>query len=248
MATYAVSDIHGCHDCLMAVLERAAFDPAADELYVLGDIIDRGPQIDLCAQWLVDNRANAADSPVHFLMGNHEEMATWAFAGPWTDFRLNDIDLVPWEINGGRATFEQLQNLDPATVAEFSRIVSTAPKAVELRFGDRLVLLCHAGIRPAEPESEDAEWLIQAGEDLLWIGFEWYRAPEQAPFDVVSGHVPTIRLQRERDLPGCPDDVRAAGEAARMMHWGCRHDIDCGCVYGGSMGLLRLDDWQEFYA
>ena len=248
MSTYAISDIHGCFDRFMAVLELAEFDPADDELYVLGDIVDRGKQIDLCAKWLVDNKANAEDSPIHFLMGNHEEMATWTFEGAWSHFKLNDINLVPWEINGGRKTFEQLQKLDLEIVDAFQRIASKAPKAVKLHIDDRLILLCHAGIRPAEPESEDAEWLIQAEEDLLWIGFDWYCASEQAPFDVVSGHVPTVRLQREENLPGCPDDVRAAGAAALMMHWGCRHDIDCGCVYGGKMGLLRLDDWREFYA
>ena len=49
-------------------------------------------------------------------------------------------------------------------------------------------------------------------------------------------------------MPGCPDEVRANGAMGHMMHWGFKHDIDCGCVFGGNMGLLRLDDWAEFYA
>lgn len=248
MSTYVVSDIHGCFDRFMEVLDLARFDLAHDQLYVLGDVVDRGEQIDLCVQWLVDNRANAQGSPVRFLMGNHEEMATWAFDGAWSKFRLDDVNRPPWEINGGMATLEQLKKLSAATVDEFQRIVTRAPKAETVRIGGELVLLCHAGIRPAEPESEDAEWLIQSAEDLMWIGTEWYGAPEQPPFDVVSGHTPTIALCNMRDLPGCPDAVRATGAAARMMHWGRKHDIDCGCVFGGNMGLLRLDDWQEFYA
>ena len=82
----------------------------------------------------------------------------------------------------------------------------------------------------------------------MWIGNDWYCAPEQPPFDVISGHTPTIGLCRKSDLPGCPDEVREAGSKGLMMHWGYKHDIDCGCVFGGNMGLLRLDDWQEFYA
>ena len=248
MATYAVSDIHGCFDQFMATLALAQFDPAHDELFILGDLVDRGPCVDLCAQWLVDNRANAKDSPIRFLMGNHEEMASWTFLGAWSRFQFDKVNLPPWEINGGTATIRELERLAPATVDAFQRIVEHAPKAATLPIDGRLVLLCHAGIRPAEPEAEDGEWLIQSAEDLMWIGTEWYGAPEQPPFDVVSGHTPTIGLCNERELPGCPDDVRAAGAEARMMHWGRKHDIDCGCVFGGKMGLLRLDDWQEFYA
>lgn len=248
MSVYAVSDIHGCYDQFMAVLDSAQFDPANDQLYILGDIVDRGPQIGLCAQWLVDNKANAKDSPIRFLMGNHEEMASWSFSGAWSRFQFDPVNRPSWEINGGTATIQQLEQLEPATVDAFQRIVTHAPKAATLRFDERLVLLCHAGIRPAEPEAEDGEWLIQSEEDLMWIGVEWYSAPEQPPFDVVSGHTPTIGLCGERELPGCPDEVRAAGAEGRMMHWGRKHDIDCGCVYGGNMGLLRLDDWQEFYA
>ena len=248
MSVYAVSDIHGCYDRFIAVLDSAQFDPASDQLYILGDLVDRGSQIDLCAQWLVDNKANAKGSPVHFLMGNHEEMASWTFLGAWLRFRFDAVNQPSWEINGGTATIQQLQKLDSATVDAFQRIVTRAPKAATLRFGERLVLLCHAGIRPAEPEAEDGEWLIQSEEDLMWIGLDWYGAPEQPPFDVVSGHKPTIGLCHEPELPGCPDDVRAAGANARMMHWGRKHDIDCGCVFGGNMGLLRLNDWQEFYA
>ena len=248
MSVYAVSDIHGCYDRFMAVLDSARFDFSRDQLYVLGDLVDRGPQIDLCVRWLVENEANVQGSPIHFLMGNHEEMASWAFLGAWSRFVFDEVTRPSWELNGGAATVRQLKELEPSIVDAFQRIVEHAPKAVTLRFDGRLVLLCHAGIRPAEPEAEAGEWLIQSAEDLMWIGAEWYGAPEQPPFDVVSGHMPTVALCREHVLPDCPEEVRAAGAEARMMHWGRKHDIDCGCVFGGRMGLLRLDDWREFYA
>lgn len=249
MATYVVSDIHGCYDQFAEVLERAGFSPEeGDELYVLGDLLDRGPQIDRCVQWLVDANANSEGSHVHFIMGNHEEMATWAFVGAWSRFEFDKVNLPMWEINGGTETIEQLRRLDPSTVDAFQRLVTRAPKAATVRIGGELILLCHAGIRPAEPESEEAEWLIQSEEDLMWIGLEWYGAEEQPPFHVVSGHKPVIGLCDYPSLPGCPDEVREGGAAGNMMHWGRKHDIDCGCVYGGKMGLLRLDDWREFYA
>ena len=48
-------------------------------------------------------------------------------------------------------------------------------------------------------------------------------------------------------IPGCPQEVIDEGSTWYMMHWGCKHDIDCGCVYGGRLGILRLQDWEEFY-
>ena len=247
MAVYAVSDIHGCYDAFLAVLDSAGFSDA-DELYILGDLIDRGPHIDRCVDWLVRAGANSPGSNVHFLMGNHEEMAEWAFVGKWARFSFDEVNLGPWRRSGGTKTIEQMRSLDPATVDAFQRIVKHAPKAATVRIGGQLVFLCHAGIRPAEPESETGEWLIQSEDDLLWIGAEWYCAEEQPPFHVVSGHTPVIGLCQWSHVPGCPDEVRANGAMGHMMHWGFKHDIDCGCVFGGNMGLLRLDDWEEFYA
>ena len=40
---YAVSDIHGCYRQYKEVLEKIAFSDE-DTLYVLGDVLDRGPE------------------------------------------------------------------------------------------------------------------------------------------------------------------------------------------------------------
>ena len=42
MSTYAVSDIHGCFDEFIQLLELIKFVPGDDTLYVLGDAADRG--------------------------------------------------------------------------------------------------------------------------------------------------------------------------------------------------------------
>lgn len=44
MATWVVGDIQGCLDCLLDLLARARFDPAADRLYAVGDLVNRGPR------------------------------------------------------------------------------------------------------------------------------------------------------------------------------------------------------------
>jgi bis(5'-nucleosyl)-tetraphosphatase (symmetrical) len=43
LAVYAVGDVQGCKDALQALLEQVRFDPACDELWSVGDVVNRGP-------------------------------------------------------------------------------------------------------------------------------------------------------------------------------------------------------------
>ncbi len=43
MATYAVGDLQGCLEPLQQLLQQVQFDPASDRLWLVGDLINRGP-------------------------------------------------------------------------------------------------------------------------------------------------------------------------------------------------------------
>ena len=66
--TYVMSDLHGMYDRFIAMLEKIDFSDS-DELFIIGDIIDRGERP-------VDILEYVMDKPnITVLLGNHEVMA-----------------------------------------------------------------------------------------------------------------------------------------------------------------------------
>lgn len=67
MARFAIGDIQGCFSELMALLAQVNFDPSCDELFSVGDIVNRGPQSLEVLRWMYTHR-----DAVHLVLGNHD--------------------------------------------------------------------------------------------------------------------------------------------------------------------------------
>lgn len=67
MATYLIGDIQGCFDDLLALLEQAHFQPHIDNLYLAGDLVARGPD-SLSVLRYVKNLGEHG----HTVLGNHD--------------------------------------------------------------------------------------------------------------------------------------------------------------------------------
>ncbi len=65
--TFAVGDIQGCYDSLRCLLDSVAFNPKKDQLWVVGDLVNRGPQSLATLRFLKDLGKHGK-----FVLGNHD--------------------------------------------------------------------------------------------------------------------------------------------------------------------------------
>lgn len=246
MATFLVSDIHGQNLAFKKALQNAFFSPQkGDRLFVLGDMVDRGPQ---SKEVLFDLFAlrQAYPQQVTLLKGNHEQMLE-----DWLRGQGNPE--IYLRFNGGDATIRSLLENHPLRRAFVSSLPSpkeqeearqvilsryptllpalaALPLYVELpadaQTGAPAVLLVHAGIRPGIPLTQ------QRTEDLLWIREPFYEQYDgQTP--IVFGHTPVNRL------PG----YRGSGPWKRDNIVG----IDGGAGYRRGVMLVKWPSLQTIF-
>ena len=67
MSTYVIGDLHGCHAEFVALLDKLAFNPAHDRLWLVGDLVNRGPGSLECLR-----EARQLGGSVSCVLGNHD--------------------------------------------------------------------------------------------------------------------------------------------------------------------------------
>lgn len=231
---YAVADIHGRYDKYAGLLRRIDLKPS-DTLYVLGDMIDRGPD-GLKILRDISMRPNI----VPFL-GNHEYAAITCL--PWLMEELTEENTEPdvllwrlksirgWQSDGGDRTIEEFRKLSPEARRDVLDILEDLTVYEETEAGGREFVLVHAGLGGFSPgkalDDYELDELILSRPD-----------PGQAYFPdryLVFGHTPTTCY-----TGACPED-------ARIFRKGNLIDIDCGCASGGPLGCVCLDTLEEIY-
>ncbi len=185
LRVYAIGDVHGCLDQLVALHWAIAADLAArpvDEsvLIHLGDYVDRGPDSAGVIWLLTGSVAPPVDRRVD-LQGNHEAMMLSALSGQPRPAGL-------WVDNGGDATLESYGVPHDALPDEWVQGVPLAHRqwmgARPMTHGEGGYLFVHAGIRPGR------RIVRQTPEDLLWIREPFLSSQERHPLVVVHGHTP----------------------------------------------------------
>lgn len=217
---YVTADIHGCYKQFMQLLKKIKFSDN-DTLYILGDIIDRGPEPLKMIQYVMSHEN------IKMLKGNHEDMMNTFFESN----RFSDYAL--WKRNGGDITHSQIIALPEDEQKEIIEFTKNLP----LYFFVDDFILVHAGIYPkaVDPDETDEDNMeLQEDYDFAWIRDEFIFNRTNLKKTVIFGHTPT---------PFINGDIK-------IWHDKVYKDkicIDCGCVYGGNLACINLDTMQEIY-
>jgi bis(5'-nucleosyl)-tetraphosphatase (symmetrical) len=67
VATYAIGDVQGCYQELRELLEKLVFNPKKDQLWLLGDLINRGPENLEVVRYIMSLGSSACT-----VLGNHD--------------------------------------------------------------------------------------------------------------------------------------------------------------------------------
>ncbi len=169
-----IGDVHGHYKGLMTLLE--AIEPGTeDQVYFLGDLIDRGPD---SAE--VVNFVQA--SPYISLLGNHEQLMLDAFPKGGTYAPA----LQAWLHSGGRSTVASYGDIN--VLLKHLDWFKTLPTHLDL--GD--IWLVHAGVNPGR--TLEAQTL----QDYCWIRDEFHSSTQPYFTDklIITGHTITFTLPK----------------------------------------------------
>lgn len=264
MATYAIGDLQGCYDPLARLLDYLDFSPERDRLWFVGDLVNRGPQ-SLEVLRFVKGLGHAAVT----VLGNHDlhlAMQAAGFGKANKEDTLGAIlaapdreDLLSWlraqplfHVEGGWAMVHA--GLLPAWNVAQAQALSDEVSAA-LTAPDYLDFL--ANMWGSEP---DAWHDGLAGWDRLRVVVNaMTRMRFVTPDGRMEFRAPGAKGPPERGPAGClpwfdAPGRRSADHAIVCGHWsalGFRQTdrllaLDSGCLWGGSLTAVRLEDRRVF--
>lgn len=230
---YIIADIHGCYPEFMELLGKIGFCDD-DELFVLGDAMDRGPEPIKVIQDLM-SRPN-----VSYILGNHDDMMLQSLKKLAVDISeaslidLSDDDFISyyhWLREGGNTTEEQFRQLSHEERRDVLDFLECAPAYEMIEDDGKLYIMVHAGIHNFDPEKEMDEYNPS---DFLWERIDYTKQyfPSEHIF-LVTGHTPTMMIREDQK----PLVYKKNGHIA----------LDCGCVFGGNLSAYCIETGEVTY-
>lgn len=233
-----MSDLHGQFVLLQLMLEKIEFTPE-DELYILGDIMDRGPNaIDI--YYFVKEMPN-----IHMIKGNHEIMMKQSMERA---LELNDLDsdlnnpYRLWKTNGGDKTvnsirdflqkdgisYEEYVGFRNDFIQELIDFVNDLPDYYRLDYQGKKYVFVHAGVDPEAESLEDCD-----PELMAWIREYFYLSECNPEYTYIFGHTPLTFINEDHSFNVWYDP-----------DWGNKIGIDGGLAVGdkGQLNCLCLTD------
>ena len=260
MANYLIGDVQGCDAALQRLLEKIAFSPSRDSLFLLGDLVNRGPD-----SLAVLRRLMGYGDAARSLLGNHDLHLLAIAHGVRKPHRNDTLDGI-------------LHAVDRPALLDW---LCQQRLALLEKFGNEEILMVHAGVLPAwsatktialaneveavlrGPELDEFLHQMYGNEPSSWddsltgaarlrvvvnaltrlrfctpqgqMEFETKEGAGAAP----PGYLPWF------DVPG----RQTANVTVAFGHWSTlgwleRSDLlglDTGCVWGGHLSAVRLD-------
>ncbi|MES2946988.1 MAG: symmetrical bis(5'-nucleosyl)-tetraphosphatase [Pseudomonadota bacterium] len=260
MALYLIGDVQGCDAPLQALLDTLDFSPSRDTVYLLGDLVNRGP--DSAA---VLRRLMGYGDAARCLLGNHDLNLLAEAQGARKPHRKDTLACV----------------LDAPDRHDMLHWLRYQRMAIQLQRGDRPLLLVHAGVLPTWAVTQtialaqEVESVLQGGHAAEFYSHMYGNTPAQwsdalAGMDrlrVITNTLTRLRFctaqgemefETKEGAGGAPPgympwfDVPSrltAGASVAFGHWSTlgwlgRTDLlslDTGCVWGGCLSALRFN-------
>ena len=257
MATYAIGDVQGCFDELRRLLDEFRFDGNSDRLWFVGDLVNRGPASLETLRFVrgLGDRATVVlgNHDLHLLAlaaghvksrsddtldeviaaSDRRDLLDWLRRRPMAhvsgEYAMVHAGLLPqWDINKAKSLADEVERelRGPEHGKFLSMLYGSRPDrwADDLRGADRLRVVVNAMTR--------LRFCTREGVMEFHTKGDVTRAPE--------GYMPWF------DVPG----RKSAGATVICGHWsalGLRLApnliaLDSGCVWGGKLSAVRLDD------
>ncbi len=261
MATYAIGDVQGCLAPLTRLLDAIGFSPARDRLWFVGDLVNRGGQSAAVLRFVRDLGDRAVvvhgnhdlhllafacghgrarpDDTFHDVLDapDRDELLTWLRRRPMLHleggYAMVHAGLLPvWSIARARELAAEVETVlhGPGYPEFFAQLYGSQPAAWrdDLRGPDRLRVIVNAMTRMRFCTADGVMDFHVKGEVAKALpGYmPWFDVPGRASrgTPVVCGHWSALGLRITPDLLA----------------------LDTGCVWGGHLTAVRLEDRRVF--